>query len=266
MDATLPLPRASKRRPIAALGKLTIASLLTLGLLFVLFMTLIIGEIIPPLLVIGLLAVVFGGFIAAGWRWAPALATLLGGAVLAMFWPPMQFSLLHPEESRVFSFMAATIATLLLTMVAGLAATIQNYRRAAEERRTPRGLIATVTAVVGLVAGAVLVASIPQQGAGAAISPDVLAGLPAFGAKNFEFEQKELRVKAGENVALRLENADHEGHYFVVDELKVAAFMPAGKQGVALFKPTAPGTYTFYCTPHYDKASGEGMSGKLIVE
>ncbi len=42
--------------------------------------------------------------------------------------------------------------------------------------------------------------------------------------------------------------------------------MPAGKQGVALFKPTTPGTYTFYCSPHSDKTTGEGMVGKLIVE
>ncbi len=266
MDAALALPRASKRRPLAALGKLTIASLFTMALLFVLFMTLIIGELIPPLLVIAALALVFGGIIAAGWRWAPVLATLLAAAVLAMFWPPMRFSLAHPEESRVFSFMAAIIATLLVAMLTGLAATIQNYRRAAEERHTPRGTVATVAAIVGLVAGAILVAGIPQQGAGAAISPDVLAALPAFTAKNFEFEQRELRVKAGENVALRLENGDQEGHYFEIDELNVHAFMPAGKQGVALFKPTTPGTYTFYCSPHSDKTTGEGMVGKLIVE
>ena len=34
---------------------------------------------------------------------------------------------------------------------------------------------------------------------------------------------------------------------------------------LALFTPTKPGTYTFYCSLHYDKATGEGMQGTLIV-
>jgi heme/copper-type cytochrome/quinol oxidase subunit 2 len=55
-------------------------------------------------------------------------------------------------------------------------------------------------------------------------------------------------------------------HGFAVDELGVNAVMPAGAESLALFRPTTPGTYTFYCPPHYDKASGTGMYGTLIVE
>lgn len=29
---------------------------------------------------------------------------------------------------------------------------------------------------------------------------------------------------------------------------------------------TAPQPGTFYCTPHYDRATGEGTKGTLIVE
>ena len=38
--------------------------------------------------------------------------------------------------------------------------------------------------------------------------------------------------------------------------------------GALLFwrKPTEPGTYTFYCRPHADKAARTGMVGTLIVE
>ncbi len=42
--------------------------------------------------------------------------------------------------------------------------------------------------------------------------------------------------------------------------------MPPGETGVALFRADKPGTYTFYCAPHYDKKTGEGMKGTLIVE
>ncbi len=72
--------------------------------------------------------------------------------------------------------------------------------------------------------------------------------------------------KAGETVALRLENGDSEGHSFDIDQFSVHTPMPSGKTSLALFKPTQPGTYTFYCTPHYNKETGEGMKGTLIVE
>jgi plastocyanin len=51
-----------------------------------------------------------------------------------------------------------------------------------------------------------------------------------------------------------------------VDELNVHAPIPAGQSGLALVNPARPGVYTFYCAPHYDKASSEGMKGTLIVE
>ncbi len=44
--------------------------------------------------------------------------------------------------------------------------------------------------------------------------------------------------------------------------------MPVGESTLALFKPTQPGTYTFFCgvPGHANKADGTGMVGKLIVE
>jgi plastocyanin len=93
-----------------------------------------------------------------------------------------------------------------------------------------------------------------------------LASLPAHTAANFTFSQPEIHMKAGETVALRLENADSEGHSFDIDELGVHALIPSGEASLALLKPTQPGSYTFYCTPHYSKETGQGMKGTLIVE
>jgi len=44
--------------------------------------------------------------------------------------------------------------------------------------------------------------------------------------------------------------------------------MPGGKSALALFNADKPGTYTFYCSipGHYNKPTGEGMTGKLIVQ
>ena len=86
----------------------------------------------------------------------------------------------------------------------------------------------------------------------------MLASLPALSARGFAFEQPELRVKAGQLVALRLQNGDQAPHSFDVDALGVHAAIPVGQDGVALFRPTAPGTYIFDCAPHFDKESRPG--------
>jgi cytochrome c oxidase subunit 2 len=121
-------------------------------------------------------------------------------------------------------------------------------------------------ALVGLAAGAILVAAAAGSSENAGVSEAALAGLPALKTANFVFDQAEIRVKAGETVALRLENGDGVRHSFDVDEFGVHTPIPSGQSSLALFKPEAPGTYTFYCAPHYDKATGEGMKGILIVD
>jgi hypothetical protein len=51
-----------------------------------------------------------------------------------------------------------------------------------------------------------------------------------------------------------------------IDEFDVHAPVQARDVGVVTFVADTPGTYTFYCAPHYDPESGEGMQGTLIVE
>ena len=92
------------------------------------------------------------------------------------------------------------------------------------------------------------------------------AALPAVEFRNFEFTQKEIRVKAGEQVALRVVNVDAMPHSFDIDELDVHAPIPANGSGLALFRAGKPGRYLVYCAPHFDKKSGQGMKATLIVE
>jgi heme/copper-type cytochrome/quinol oxidase subunit 2 len=87
----------------------------------------------------------------------------------------------------------------------------------------------------------------------------------ALKARDFQFDQPKITAKVGESVALRLENADTSTHYFEIDELNVHALMPPGESNLTLFTPTQPGTYRFYCAPHSDKQTGEGMVGTLAV-
>ena len=123
-----------------------------------------------------------------------------------------------------------------------------------------------VPAVVGLVClclGAVLVAALPRP-ASADVSPEVLATLPALTSPDMRFDQTTLEVQAGETVALRFDNPHVAPHSFDIDALNVHVPVAAGESGLIMFKPTKPGTYTFYCdVPGHLEA---GMKGTLIVK
>jgi plastocyanin len=85
-----------------------------------------------------------------------------------------------------------------------------------------------------------------------------------FSSGRDTFDRAELRAKVGEIVALRLENSDTLGHSFDIDAFNVHVPMPSNAPALALFTPTKPGTYTFYCRiPGHTEA---GMAGTLIVE
>ncbi len=265
MDITVPQTKARSRQPLAALGKLTVAALVGIALAVIYVLAAVVGQIDPMGLTFSGLPLIAAGVMLAGWRWTPALGALVGVLLLVMIGPMAPFALADPG-SATFAPVLLVLALSAVAVALGISATVQNYRRAAADRRAPRWLAAALTGVAGLVLGAILIGMVPHADVTTGISPEVLSQLPALTAKNFQFGQAEIRVKAGETVALRLENGDPEGHFFDVDELNVHAPIPAGKQGLALFKPTKPGTYTFYCTPHYNKETGEGMRGTLIVE
>ncbi|HEU5090188.1 MAG TPA: cupredoxin domain-containing protein, partial [Roseiflexaceae bacterium] len=91
-----------------------------------------------------------------------------------------------------------------------------------------------------------------------------LAQLPGLEIQPMAFGQKEIKAKVGETVAYRLDNADVAAHSFDIDELNVHTQVVAGASALTLFRPTAPGTYTFYCAlPGHREA---GMVGTLVVE
>jgi uncharacterized cupredoxin-like copper-binding protein len=258
--------RARARKPLAALGKLTAGALVGLGIVFGYAQT-VFGGFDPMMTGVAVAMLIVAGVVAVGWRWAPALGALLalaiGGMLLAPAAGEIAFSLSHPTDS-LFILMVLLLPLLAVAIVAGASATVQNYRSA--ERRTPRGLPIAITALAGVVAGAALVGLIAKPTDSVGVAPEVLASLP--GVTLEAYNSGEVRVKAGETVALRLENIDGVSHSFDVDELNVHALMPGGRSSLALFKTAKPGTYTFYCgiPGHYDKATGQGMHGTLIVE
>jgi plastocyanin len=220
------------------------------------------GHMIPTLVV--------AGIVASRLRWAPALGALLGGLLLLDAYVFLTDMLVQPTSAADFAFAAIFFATAIVGLVAGAGATIQNYRtprsRPFLDPPAPRSAYPALLALVALLLGGILTTAIQPRGTLPGVSPEALAQLPALTAKDGLFEQPEIKAKVGETVALRLDNADTSTHHLDIDELNVHALMPPGKSNLALFTPTQPGTYTFYCRPHADKAARTGMVGTLIVE
>ncbi len=266
-------PPARARRPLTPLAALTAAATAALGGVLFYLMGAIFRELIPPMVVFGGLSIAVAAVIVFTRRaWTPLLGSLVAVLLAAVLIIPAASEIAHSlgnPNDPLFGVLTVLFPCLAVAFLAGIAATVQRYRWAAAAGAAPSGprwLAPALIALGGLIAGANLVAAIPQKGAAASVSPDVLASLPTLSARGFAFEQPELRVKAGQLVALRLQNGDQAPHSFDVDALGVHAPIPVGQDGVALFRPTAPGTYVFYCAPHFDKETGQGMQGTLIVE
>ncbi len=261
MQLTFTNADAPREARVSALGKLSAAALAGIALIIVYVLVSIFG-FAPMPAVFAAVCLAFGGLILTGWRWAPLLGLLPGLILPVMLGIPQ----LGDPGSPLFLPALLLVACCALAVLGGLAATVQNYRHPAGNRPLPRWAPLAAALIAGMVIGAELLALAPRPAPSAGVSPEVLASLPALVGRNFEFDQPEIHVKAGETLALRLENADPEAHSFEIDELNVHARIPVGQTGVTIFKAPQPGTYIFYCKPHYDKATGEGMQGRLIVE
>lgn len=87
------------------------------------------------------------------------------------------------------------------------------------------------------------------------------------------FDQKEIRVKVGEPVTVRLTSLDNSHHtdgggkhQWAVDELGVSIIAQPESSNYVTFTPEQAGTYTFYCDICCGGRANPTMSGQIIVE
>jgi uncharacterized cupredoxin-like copper-binding protein len=263
MSTPLAVTHTHERARLPELRKVMIAALIANVLAHTYLQTMILHTLIPPLAVIMLLTLVVAGVCATRWRWAPLLAVLWCIASVIPGAEPYAFNLTHPTAHAVFVETLVALALLFIAVVAGIAAMLQRDGQVADASR-PRWLRGFLTSVAAFVLGAILVSAIPANNTNAGVSAEVLAQLPAVTTAHYRFDQAELRARVGETVALQLENSDAGAHSFDIDEFNVHVPMPAGTPALALFRPSKPGTYKFYCSvPGHRDA---GMVGTLIVE
>ena len=82
-------------------------------------------------------------------------------------------------------------------------------------------------------------------------------------ATSFKFDPDEIRVAAGEDVAIILTSKDIL-HDFTIDELDAHVAADKGETKEGGFTADEPGRYTYYCTVAGHR--GAGMKGTLVVE
>jgi plastocyanin len=267
MDTTLTAPRTRLDRRPLTFRTLVIGALVGIALVYIFVQAVLLGRVEMPLPIFMaislLLASLVAGWPVGGWRWAPVLGAVWSTIMLVGSAQRALTHLAQPASTLQFGAQLLLLGILVTGVVAGIGATVQNYRRPTAEQRLPSWVRWSYLVIAGLFIGAVAVAAIPQP-RGTQIDAATLARLPLIPLSAFDGD--EIRVRAGELTALRLANPSGAAHSFDVDEFYLHIAMPANGESLALFTADTPGVYTFYCSPHYNKATGQGMHGTLIVE
>lgn len=128
-------------------------------------------------------------------------------------------------------------------------------------------LFAAVTVVVLGFAGYLLFNALYQPPLPEAKNAiDVAAGMDGF-------DKKEIHVKVGQPVTIRLRSLDNSHHtdgggkhQWAVDDFKVNVVAQPESTAMVTFTPTKTGEFTFYCDICCGGRANPTMNGKLIVE
>jgi len=261
------LPVLSKVTAVALLGQaIAIAvQLLTTSLLH--------GTFDPGFFIIIIPILLVAGFVVSRVRWAPALGSGVAFviATLWLFAPDYQYDLTHPGGNVIdFILLVLILAFGLVAVVAGVRATIQNYRRAAP-RPLPwlrPGLSALAGIVVGMIVVALIVAANPQAGSASTNT----GGEPTVHIGGAHFIQDIVLVPKGSRLRIvndgSVEHILQNGRWSANGTAQTVAEPGAPavhnvdiKGGDVEIGPfTTTGVFHIYCTLH------TGMNLTIVVE
>jgi plastocyanin len=166
-------PTKRSRRPLSALGKVSLAGLIASGVLIFPF-----GFFAWSVFVVSAALLVVAGLVWRGFRWAPILGTLLSGLVLVFLLVGSGYPIYHLTHPRnadlqpaaaqfpIFIGVVIVLAVLILAFGGSLGAAVQNYTQRQPQR--PRWLTPALTGLLGLVIGVILIAGIGEPTTSAA--------------------------------------------------------------------------------------------------
>jgi hypothetical protein len=114
------------RRPLTLLTRVTLGALLVNALAYGSEL-LRLGPFDPEVSTVVVLLLLASALVATGWRWTPLLGGLLAGAIIAGN-PFLLTNLSDPSAVLFFAATVVEVASGLTALLAGIAATFQNYR------------------------------------------------------------------------------------------------------------------------------------------
>jgi plastocyanin len=195
------VPTTTGHRALSVLAKVTLVALLGNALAYtayvLLFALLLHHVFLPAFFIFSIPTVLAAGLVATRWRWTPAVGAALVLMTSTIFFSnaQIQYYLTHPDYRPAFFFAGVLIlACALITIVAGLSATLQNYRTSppglsacASVRPAPSWLRPLLLVLSGVVIGMGLVALLVAANPQASSASSTTNGEPTvhMGADNF---------------------------------------------------------------------------------
>ncbi len=268
------VPAPLMRSVLSALAKTTALATLGTALMFFvnLLLVLIVGKtFIAPLLILGLVTLFASGLACLRFRLAPALAALavLVGGISLFSVPIHQYNITHPGEAATFISDLLLLAFAAVAVVAGLAATIQNYQR--RERPTPRSLRPLLTMFTALVIGMMLVSLMATVNATTSAASTTTNGEPTVHLSPTTFVQNVVLVPKGSKLLLIddgnydhvLQNGFWQGaapHSLAEPGAPTVQNRDINGGSLEIGPFTTAGIYHLYCTIHV------GMDLTIVVQ
>ena len=270
------LAHSPDRNTRGPLSKLTLIAFLGYILTYFVAFSVVLfveGIFFLPMLLFPAFMLLAAGVVATRIRWAPllgAVVTLI--TLIFVFSQPEEIYVLQHPAHPLFNVFVFMIAFGLVVIVAGVGATVQNYRDASNERRLPRWSPMALSGLGGIVVGialvSLIVSSVPQAGAGSSSS----RGEPTIHMTANLFAQNVVLVPKGSKLLIVndgsvehiLQNGSwdtsgtaHPGVESGAPTLRNVDITNGSKE-VGPF--TTAGVYHIYCTVH------PGMNLTIVVQ
>ena len=155
--------RRTWRHSLSTLERVTAIALLINSLsyfVYVLIVYITASVLVIPLVIIASVMLLATIISALGLRWTPAVGAVIALAITSASYaqPYFPYDIEHPGVPGSFIPVVILTACAIVAGVAGVWATIQNYR--STERYAPRGLGTGLTGIAGIVLGTMLVSLI----------------------------------------------------------------------------------------------------------
>ncbi len=199
-------PKSRTRPSLSALSTVTLVALLGQALAVtadLLNVWLLQGAFVPTFFIGIVPALIVAGLVAGRLRWAPALGAgqaLLTMTLYLLLDPTFPYALSHPGNGFIdFSVDMLILAFVLVVVVAGVGATIQNYQGG--QPRAQRWLQPSLIGLSGIVVGMLIVAALAAANP-ATSSASTTGGVPTVHMTTDNFSQNVMLVPKGSRLLI----------------------------------------------------------------